>query len=1015
MSPVDLDSPAPVQTGLIVGENGRRDPGDHSGRGPLTLALVLASVFHGGLLFAGSWRQTYDAWVHIFFADHYQRSWFDLFEPRWYTGFSVASYPPAAHQAVAGVGWAVGLEAAFILVQLASILLLVAGVYRFAAMWVGPRSAGFAAVGVALSTALAQTVHVFGQLPTVLAMALLLHAAAPVVSWLRSGDIRALGQSLLLVGAAAAVHHVTIIFGAAFVLGALGLMVLIESVRSGDRKPLVVVGRGALLAVVSFLIIGLVLLPYWIWSTTDPIRQVPIPHGSRDDFLEVVPSAWMFFLVPWGGALLAWLYVIARGARSGLWPLALSSGFLTLLGLGGTTPVARAALGSAFDILALDRFTFWAVMVASPLLGDLFRRIWDHGLGRGRVGTRGTKALRSAVVAVLVIPAFVVVNLPQLWRLQPDELDPQPAVEFLAKDRHWQWRYITLGFGDQLAGLGAATPAANVEGNYHSARRLPVLTSTPIERLDGAKFSGQAGMDSLRQVLSDPDDFGLKFVFSNDDFYDPVLHFTGWSRVAALRNGVHVWERAGVPLPTPPTPAERSWQDLWWGLVPPLALLSGLAALGTARWRARHVRRSTLADTLLLRMLTDSDRREPAAEDGPAASTTDRVDRPHFWWLALSGSAGLALLAALTGPAFVDLFDRGPERLAERYVAAVVEGRFEDAHALVEPGLEFEEYLSDRSIELGLNRSYARIGELDSEMGSGVVAVTARVVDPFGERTAVFEVPVVDAGDRWLVRRPERVAMPLPADLGSQAVESNPWVLLPEDPDVTDRLRPEAQAPTIQLLSAQAVERDGLVHVIGALVNGAGVPADVTVSAIVRDRLGTPVAEHAVGDAMTHQLLPGEATPFRLTFEGVAGRVGEVDLAEFEIGRIDLVVRSVVTDRNLRRPVVVEGVAGSPDGVGGLLTNSGRVPIVVPSLLVAWMDGDLPVWVDRVYLDGGLPPAGRIAFELSEPDRPRDLDIPVVRSGATPELEIQAGGDLAVVNVGGRHVVLIGSGWEQPS
>jgi hypothetical protein len=95
MSPPDAGiTPAPAD-GLTEAVR-RGSTGDLVGRGPYVLALVLGGVFHGGLLFGGSWRGTYDAWVHIFFADHYQRSWFEMFEPRWYTGFSVASYPPAA-------------------------------------------------------------------------------------------------------------------------------------------------------------------------------------------------------------------------------------------------------------------------------------------------------------------------------------------------------------------------------------------------------------------------------------------------------------------------------------------------------------------------------------------------------------------------------------------------------------------------------------------------------------------------------------------------------------------------------------------------------------------------------------------------------------------------------------------------------------------------------------------------------------------------------------------------------
>src|SRR5690348_11043841 len=55
----------------------------------LLLALGLALVYHGSLLVSGTFKHTYDAYVHIFFADHYVRSWFDPWDYRWYTGFTL--------------------------------------------------------------------------------------------------------------------------------------------------------------------------------------------------------------------------------------------------------------------------------------------------------------------------------------------------------------------------------------------------------------------------------------------------------------------------------------------------------------------------------------------------------------------------------------------------------------------------------------------------------------------------------------------------------------------------------------------------------------------------------------------------------------------------------------------------------------------------------------------------------------------------------------------------------------
>jgi len=78
----------------------------------LRQAVALALAFHWPLVAAARYRRSFDAYVHLFFADHYRRGWWSLWEPRWYTGFSVTSYPPLVHQVIALLSLPLGLEAA---------------------------------------------------------------------------------------------------------------------------------------------------------------------------------------------------------------------------------------------------------------------------------------------------------------------------------------------------------------------------------------------------------------------------------------------------------------------------------------------------------------------------------------------------------------------------------------------------------------------------------------------------------------------------------------------------------------------------------------------------------------------------------------------------------------------------------------------------------------------------------------------------------------------------------------
>jgi uncharacterized membrane protein len=199
----------------------------------LRVALSVTVLFHGGLLASGSHKRTYDAFVHLFFADHYYRDWFSSWEPRWYTGFPVVSYPPGVHQLLAALKGPLGTDGAYVTVQLTALLLLVIGVYRFSAVWVGHRAAGWAALGAVASSSLAEVVHVFGQLPTTLAMALLLNAQPSIDRWLRVGQKRDLVTALAFLAGTTAVHHVTTLFGSVFFVGPIVARVL----HSARRLP----------------------------------------------------------------------------------------------------------------------------------------------------------------------------------------------------------------------------------------------------------------------------------------------------------------------------------------------------------------------------------------------------------------------------------------------------------------------------------------------------------------------------------------------------------------------------------------------------------------------------------------------------------------------------------------------------------------------------------------------------------------------------------------------------------
>jgi hypothetical protein len=149
--------------------------------------------------------------------------------------------------------------------------------------------------------------------------------------------------------------------------------------------------------------------------------------------------------------------------------------------------------------------------------------------------------------------------------------DVDPVVAFLNRDGHDAYRYITLGFGSELAKVSTYTSAGSVDGDYNSARLLPEMTSYGSAQLTNAKFYGTAGMASLRAMLGHANRYGLKYIFVHDSYYEPLLTFVGWRKIETFDNGaITAWSKDDVPpahkIASDAVPAP--WQGLLWGTLP---------------------------------------------------------------------------------------------------------------------------------------------------------------------------------------------------------------------------------------------------------------------------------------------------------------------------------------------------------------------------------------------------------------------------------------------------------------
>jgi hypothetical protein len=531
---------------------------------PLLAIVLVALAVHGPLLLMQLPAGSFDTNFHIFLASHYAHHWFNPWNEKWFAGFSQTTYPPLTHQWIALVSTVAGLKMGYMLVQLIAVLLLPVGVYRFARIWVNDRAASYAALGTIFLGALAFLVYQAGQLATVASVALYLNALPYFYQWSTESSPRALIKGVVLSLTAAAAHHVTLIFGVVF-FAAPVLWVACLDARAGRvaGSLMGVLSRSAVFALLVGIGVGIVLLPYWLELIQHPIHQIPIPHDSRANYLLNSITAINYFVIPYGALILALPFIVIRGASvSRLRPLTIGFWLALLFGLGGTTPLPRWMLGRAFDILTFERFAFWATLLAMPIVGQLATELLD------RFQAKAAVALSLASVATIgAALAWLTAN-----PFRPTTtMDVAPVIAFLNRDGHDAYRYLTLGFGNELAEVSTYTNATSVDGDYNSARLLPEMTHYGSAQLTNAKFYGSAGMASLRAMLEHANRYGLKYIFVHDPYYEPLLTFVGWRKTETFDNGqITAWSKDDVP------PAHRiesdtippAWVGLLWGTLP---------------------------------------------------------------------------------------------------------------------------------------------------------------------------------------------------------------------------------------------------------------------------------------------------------------------------------------------------------------------------------------------------------------------------------------------------------------
>ena len=836
-----------------------------NGRLLLLVALCLVLLTHGIILYF-TLPKTYDAYVHMFFSDHYARFWFEPNEYRWYTGFLTTSYPPLVHQLIALLSKVFPYKISFVIYAVAVYELLVIGMYRFTKLFFNKQIAGVAAILTVLSTALIETVHVYGQVPTITGMALLLNAIPFLYLYIIKRKAYYLIMALSFISVVVCSHHVTAIFGMVFFIAPVIFMALADQIESTVKhfgQYLIQIFKKALASwkqitlfggLTVFLAITLI-LPYWLWSKNDPITQVSIPHGSRDNFFLHPSSGLVFYIIPLAliiCLLLAASYLLTRKRRNIGWTV---SFFLCLLlGSGGTTPIPKLILGEhAFNILTLDRFGFWAAIIAIPFMAKFIYSFLNGSVKKfwtNRIGERYHFNLAGISGFAYLLFTVFIFHLGSFRPLQPKEVEIQPILNFLNRDDHIRWRFLTLGFGDQMAWLSTNTLAASVDGNYHSARRLPELTSRPIERLENAKFAGDPGLASLRDFLTQAEKYNLKYVFSNDRYYDPLLFYSGWNRAIQLENGVMVWEKGNISTIKPIQPKDLSpTLKIMWGVIP--------------------------VSVLVLCLILSFYYLKYYKEDEYNTNALQEVDYFPNYINYASSLLPLMFFISFIGYQVVNILmtneQKTPTKAVENFYNHIDFQEFEKAYHFYKPDPTYSihQYLLEKSVkDGGLLPTYAKLNkietkELTTNNKQTRVEVKANWNTAIGNRNTIDTLNVVKQKGNWYILPPD-FETEIPAEqmmqydftlfkkIGKRIISSFPTVK-------DDRIK----KPFVAIRSLELIKKDTHRYIVGEILNADNIPVNYLAAAVVHFKDGASAKYYPRLDAQ-YNLSPKASSYFKI-------------------------------------------------------------------------------------------------------------------------------------------------------
>ncbi len=390
------------------------------------------------------------------------------------------------------------------------------------------------------------------------------------------------------------------------------------------------------------------------------------------------------------------------------------------------------------------------------------------------------------------------------------------------------------------------------------------MTAYGAGQLYNSKYYGTAGMEALRAILKHADQYGLRYIFVRDRYYEPLLAFAGWRQAEIYDNGATtLWTKDDVPPAKPidfGNAVPPAWEGVMWGLVPVGASLFAIfvVLLPERRRRAEAIRVPGFWPSNPARFLCG---RRSSHEQGAA------------------GSAHSFSTAALIAAATIHSSTLTPATTPEGAVQSLLNHvKSHDAAGRLSLRGHGQQHRPGRFRPRRL-----RAGEQSAHLlgiaAASIPRCSTRTISEATVRAslewasavgAVYDtrdLKVVREDNSWKVLWPVQAVAKVPP----QVIPVNylRWDIVTRGAD-DDWGAQNVDAPRVRIISMNPVEKDGNFILLGEIENEDTVPGFVSVAATLIGKDGQIMAQEESFDKISHVLLPKEISPFRIDFPDVS-------------------------------------------------------------------------------------------------------------------------------------------------